>query len=303
MSDRDGHHPGEQLRGRPGEPGQEPGGGPPPPAEPRKRRRRGFAPGRLLLVWIVSAATLAIVAELASGVTLKSFGAALWVVALVGLVNALVWPLLLRVALPLTVLTLGFGVLLVNAAVVWGLSELNLGLHVSTFGGALVITICMTITNTAATGALAIDDDSFWYHNVVERNARRTAPGSELEKPGLLLLEIDGLAHDVLVRALRDGNAPDDGALAARGLPPPAPLGDRLVLADRRLPGGPAARLQRGHAGLPLVGEGARRGDRHQPPARRGRARAPPLRRPRAAATPTAPAAPTSSPATPPTRC
>jgi uncharacterized membrane protein YvlD (DUF360 family) len=167
-----------------------------------------FALGRILLVWIVSAVTLAIVAELMSGVTLKSFGAALWVVALVGLVNALVWPLLLRVALPLTVLTLGLGVLLVNAAVVWALSELDLGLHVATFAGALVITICLTITNTAATGALAIDDDTFWYHRVVERNARRTAPGSELEKPGLLLLEIDGLAHDVLVRALRDGNAP-----------------------------------------------------------------------------------------------
>ncbi len=185
MSDADGHRP------------------------PQRKRRRGrIAPGRILLVWIVSAVTLVIVAELMSGVTLKSFGAALWVVALVGLVNALVWPLLLRVALPLTVLTLGFGVLLVNAAVVWALSELDLGLHVATFAGALVITICLTITNTAATGALAIDDDTFWYHNVVERNARRTAPGSELEKPGLLLLEIDGLAHDVLVRALRDGNAP-----------------------------------------------------------------------------------------------
>ncbi len=247
--------------------------------EPPKRRNRGIAPGRILLVWIVSAVTLVIVAELVSGVTLKSFGAALWVVALVGLVNALVWPLLLRVALPLTVLTLGFGVLLVNAAVVFALSELNLGLHVDTFAGALVITICLTITNTAATGALAIDDDSFWYHNVVERNARRTAPGSELEKPGLLLLEIDGLAHDVLVRALRDGNAPTMARWLREGITPLTALGDRLVLADRGLPGGAAARRQRGHARLPLVGEGPRGGDRHQPPPRRGRARAPPLQR------------------------
>ena len=90
MSEVDGH--------RPGEPGQEPREPRPESSEPRQRRRRSFAPGRVVLVWIVSAVTLAIVAELMSGVTLKSFGAALWVVALVGLVNALVWPLLLGAA-------------------------------------------------------------------------------------------------------------------------------------------------------------------------------------------------------------
>ena len=172
------------------------------------RRRRRIAIGRVLLVWILSALTLWVVAELMPGVTLKSFGSAVWLIAVIALLNALVWPVLLRVALPLTVLTLGFGVLLVNGAVVWVLSELNLGLHVSTFAGAVVITLCVSLVDTAATGALAIDDDGFWYRNVVERNARRTAPGSELDKPGLLLLEIDGLAHEVLMRALRDGNAP-----------------------------------------------------------------------------------------------
>ena len=63
----------------------------------------------------------------------------------------------------------------------------------------------------------------------------------------------------------------------------PDALGDRLVVADRRLPGGAPARRQRRHARVPLVGEGARQGDRHQPPARRGGARAPPLQRPRPA--------------------
>ena len=125
MSDLDGHVPREESRELRRESRR----------EARRRRRRGTAPGRILLVWIVSAITLAIVAELMSGVTLKSFGAALWVVALVGLVNALVWPLLLRIALPLTVLTLGFGVLLVNGAVVLLLSELNLGLQVSSLRG------------------------------------------------------------------------------------------------------------------------------------------------------------------------
>ena len=80
-------------------------------------------------------------------------------------------------------------------------------------------------------------------------------------------------------------------------------LGDRLVLADGRLPGRPAARQQRRHAGLPLVGEGPRRGDRDQPPARRRGDRAAPLATAAGCCTRTGRAGRTSSPATPPTPC
>ena len=72
-------------------------------------------------------------------------------------------------------------------------------------------------------------------------------------------------------------------ALGARARLPARALGDRLVLADRRLPGRAAARQQLRHARVPLVGEGQRPRDRHQPPEGRGRDRAPPVRRPRAA--------------------
>ena len=82
---------------------------------------------------------------------------------------------------------------------------------------------------------------------------------------------------------MRDGNAPVPRALVARRRPPAARVGDELVLADRRLPGGAAARRRRRHAGVPLVGEGPRTGDRDQPPEGRGGDRAPPLRRARAA--------------------
>ena len=43
---------------------------------------------------------------------------------------------------------------------------------------------------------------------VVRRYGKRTAPPATLDSDGLLFLEIDGLAHDVLLRAIRDGNAP-----------------------------------------------------------------------------------------------
>jgi hypothetical protein len=55
---------------------------------------------------------------------------------------------------------------------------------------------------------LAIDEDDAWYRNVVRRQARLRGQVTESEVPGVLFLEIDGLAHDVLLRALQDGSAP-----------------------------------------------------------------------------------------------
>jgi hypothetical protein len=63
----------------------------------------------------------------------------------------------------------------------------------------------VTAIATVAGALLAIDDD-----DRVHRHLVRSSPdgGSESEPPGVLFLEIDGLAHEVLLRALRDGNAP-----------------------------------------------------------------------------------------------
>ena len=55
--------------------------------------------------------------------------------------------------------------------------------------------------NTAVTSLLAIDDDEFWFRNVVAAPGARTGEPATTDVPGLFFLEIDGLAHDVLLRA------------------------------------------------------------------------------------------------------
>jgi hypothetical protein len=63
---------------------------------------------------------------------------------------------------------------------------------------------------TAAVYALlAIDEDDSWYRQVVCRQLKRRRQVVASEIPGLLFLEIDGLAHEVLRRALTDGSAPN----------------------------------------------------------------------------------------------
>src|SRR6185437_7635190 len=163
---------------------------------------------RAIFVTVLDAAVLLALSWLLSGFTLEGPGNALLAAALVGALNALVWPALARLTLPLNVLTLGFGGLVLNAVLVAFVIDLLPGAEVSGLLGAVAITVVLAATTSVVNYALAIDEDDWWYRQVVRRQARRRGDVTESDVPGLLMLEIDGLAHDVLLRAIRDGNAP-----------------------------------------------------------------------------------------------
>jgi uncharacterized membrane protein YvlD (DUF360 family) len=160
------------------------------------------------VVLLVDAAVLLLLSALLGDFTLDGPHAALGTAALVGALNALVWPLLARFALPLSVMTLGLGALALNTALVVFAIDLVPGASVTGFGAGLVVTFGMAALTTALSALLAIDEDESWYRNVVRRQARRRGDRIETDVPGVIFLEIDGLAHDVLKRALRDGSAP-----------------------------------------------------------------------------------------------
>lgn len=164
--------------------------------------------GRVIVVWLVTAATLMLASALLTNVDVTDPAAALGSAALIGLVNALLWPLAIRLLLPITVLTLGLASLVLNGGVILLVSALDPGLDVQTLLAGIVVAFAVTVVNTAVTSLLAIDDDDFYYRNVVRRRMRKTADAAQSDVPGLLLLEIDGLAHAVVLRAMRDGNAP-----------------------------------------------------------------------------------------------
>ena len=125
------------------------------------------------------------------------------------------------------------------------------------------------------------DDDTYTYpRHPADRTPLRGSV-TRTDAPGIIFLEIDGLALPVLQRAMRDGNAPNMARWLAGRQPRVRRVGDRPLVADGCEPGGDPARLEREHPGLPLGGEGvgeARRvlragrlrGDRAHPSTGRG---------------------------------
>ena len=100
---------------------------------------------KILTRWLLLAAALLLVANLYPGVTVKSFGAAMVAAFVLGLLNTLVRPLLVLLTLPVTVLTLGLFLFVINALMFWAAASVLEGLHVAGFTAALIGSVIYSV--------------------------------------------------------------------------------------------------------------------------------------------------------------
>lgn len=109
---------------------------------------------RLVVRWMLLAAALLLVAHLYSGVVVTSFGAALGAALVLGLLNTLVRPVLLLLTLPVTVLTLGLFLFVINALMFWAASEMLADFQVTGFGAALLGSLMYSVLGIVIDSAL-----------------------------------------------------------------------------------------------------------------------------------------------------
>ena len=99
----------------------------------------------LIARWIVNAAALLLVAYLYPGVVVASFWTALIAALVLGLVNAVIRPLLVLLTLPVTLLTLGLFLFVINALLFWFVAEVVQGFKVEGFMAALIGSILYSV--------------------------------------------------------------------------------------------------------------------------------------------------------------
>ena len=163
---------------------------------------------RIGIIWVIEALALVLLHFLMTSLQVEGVFSAFVAVAVIGLLNALLWPILSYLILPFAVLTLGLAALALNGAIILLAAMLVPGFRVEGLGAAIGVALGLTAVNTIASSLLTIDDDSSWYRNVVKRRVKRRSSLPETHVPGFLFLEIDGLARPVLEKAMRDGYAP-----------------------------------------------------------------------------------------------
>ena len=109
---------------------------------------------KMLLKWLLSAAALLFVASIYSGVEVRSFSSALIAAAVIGLFNTIVRPILVVLTLPVTVVTLGLFLFVINALMFWAAAGVLGGFHVSGFGAALLGSLLYSLIGVVIDSAL-----------------------------------------------------------------------------------------------------------------------------------------------------
>ena len=109
---------------------------------------------KLLVLWLVNAVALMAVAYLLPGVTLASFVTALIVALILGLVNAVIRPLLILLTLPATLLTLGLFIFVINGLLFWFVGSFISGFVVAGFWCGVIGAIAYSVVSWALAAVL-----------------------------------------------------------------------------------------------------------------------------------------------------
>jgi len=127
--------------------------------------------------------------------------------AMLGVLSAGVWPLIMRFAPHGTVLFLGLGSFLLLGAGVLGISFAIPDVIVANLETAVVVVVVIGAVSGLVSSGLAIDEDEVFFRRAARR-FRRDGEDMADGPPGVLLLQIDGLGYDTVRRGIRDGDLP-----------------------------------------------------------------------------------------------
>jgi putative membrane protein len=109
---------------------------------------------RLILKWLLSALALLAVTYIYSGVQVSNFTSALIAAAVIGLLNMIVRPVLVVLTLPVTIVTLGLFLFIINALLFWAASGLLQGFNVNGFVAALIGSLIYSLLGLVIEAAL-----------------------------------------------------------------------------------------------------------------------------------------------------
>jgi uncharacterized membrane protein YvlD (DUF360 family) len=169
---------------------------------------------RYLLVWVADATSIAAAATVLPKIYFRKdvphwYFDPFVVALLLGLLNALVRPVLIVLLLPITFVTLGLATLAFNAALFYAAHYLVESFVIEGFAAAVAGVLVLTLVNTFLGNVLRLSDDYSFYAVVMDKFSKMMRRSSaEQTDRGVVILQIDGLSYAALKRALRKGRMP-----------------------------------------------------------------------------------------------
>ena len=166
---------------------------------PKRSLKRSF------IVFIGNILGIYLISFLGLGVEVSQFGDIILLVIFISLINAILWPILTRIAMPFLVLTFGIGTLILNGLLLQFFAPL-FGIEIK--GAAMILApLAMAAVTTVLSALITLEDDSSYYRAVL-RDAEKKRKTEIKDYPGVIIVEIDGLAYEVLCEAVERGDMP-----------------------------------------------------------------------------------------------
>lgn len=109
---------------------------------------------RLLLIWLINAAALLALKYIMPSITVDSFVTALVVALVLGLINTVIRPIFVILTLPVTILTLGLFIFVINGLLFWAVGSFVPGFHVDGFWSGVFGAIIYSVISWALSSLL-----------------------------------------------------------------------------------------------------------------------------------------------------
>lgn len=129
------------------------------------------------LRWLVTTVAVAVAVHLVPGITSAGWAPLLCMALVLGIINAILRPVLLLLSIPFILVTLGFFILVVNALLFWFAGGLVPGFHVDGFWNAFFGSIIVSITNWAMSSIIRGNDG---HYQILTRHEQLTSSGEKI---------------------------------------------------------------------------------------------------------------------------
>lgn len=163
---------------------------------------------RAVVSFVVAFISLALTAGLLPGVSFDSPASIALSVVFIGAVSALVRPVLLAIVAPFSLVLLLVGSLVFQVATFLALEAVVPGVHLAASYDAVIAGFGFAVVNSILSWLLSLDSDDSYYSTLVRRLQSRRQDARHTQTPGLVIVQIDGLSHDVLTQQINAGRVP-----------------------------------------------------------------------------------------------
>ena len=170
--------------------------------------------GRRQLLWraavsfVTAFASLAATATILPGVQVDSPISLGLAVIVIGALSALVRPVLLALVAPFSLVLMLVGSLVFQVAVFLALEAVVPGVHLAELFDAVIAALVFAVINSLISWVVSLDSDDSYYSMLVRRLQSRRPDAKRTKTPGLVIVQIDGLAHAVLTQQVNAGRVP-----------------------------------------------------------------------------------------------